>query len=168
MFCAISHCCCSQGNERAVRLLLELGANPSGSNTGSPALYLGVEHLPTGPRRRMVQLLLQHGADCLLQMPCMFSPVTYFAHGLKQLGSIHPLTALFKFMAHLERQRAAGQLELGNAARALRLLQAAIHAEHHSVMVFAALTEVKQQCRQSATAAPGRRPSKRVPPARPY
>jgi hypothetical protein len=48
------------------------------------------------------------------------------------------------------------------------LLQAAIHAEHHSVMVFAALTEVKQQCRQSATAAPGRRPSKRVPPARPH
>ena len=89
-----------------------------------------------GRRGWITALLLQHGADCLL--PCE----AWSRHGGGSIRSSllaehsvlppgrSPATVM---LAHLERQRAAGQLELGSAARAAQLLLGATYVEHQQL-----------------------------------
>ena len=132
---------CRLGYESAVLTLLELGADLSlGSK---PALHALVEGAGSAQIQRgnvpgkddycwggtIAEVLLQHGADCLSPMP------TYSEYSDSLVGACFELAdgdleatyheIALVCLAHLERQRAAGQLELGSADRAAQLLLAA-------------------------------------------
>ena len=69
-------CRCNMGDEQAVRLLLELGADPNAGGThGRTALGALSSALSDPCCGQIAALLLQHGADCLL-------PVSYSSHSL--------------------------------------------------------------------------------------
>jgi hypothetical protein len=109
------------GDERSVRVLLELGADPNaGARSGLDDMcnYCGCY----SPKPQIIAALLQHGIDCLL--PAENSLLV--RHTAEQ--SMHTTAALM--LAHLELQRAAGKLELGSAPRAAQLLLAATRMGH--------------------------------------
>ena len=113
------------GDEQAVRLLLELGADPNAGDThGRTALGALSSALSDPCCGQIAALLQQHGADCLL-------PVSYSSHSLVAYEVRQGRKNVAALMlAHLERQRAAGQLELGSVARAGHLLLACNHGGH--------------------------------------
>jgi hypothetical protein len=122
----------SAGNERAVRVLLELGADPNAGDTAGP-LHMWDPQVPIASCNQIAALLLQHGADCLL--PEGPDADDYRSSSvLAALGGqfgMHSYAGLL--LAHLERQRAAGQLQLGSAARAGQLLLCATRHGHEQL-----------------------------------
>jgi hypothetical protein len=120
------------GDERAVRVLLELGADPNAGGTAAP-LHMWDPRVSPASRNQIAALLLQHGADCLL--PAGPDADDYRGSSvLVALGGqfgMHSFAALL--LAHLERQRAAGQLQLGSAARAGQLLLCGTRLGHEQL-----------------------------------
>ena len=116
---------CRLGDERSVRVLLELGANP---NAGSTALWGLEPSCEAGSSSQIAELLLQHGADCLapLSGPYSDSVLANFAMHRKGVAAI--------LLALLERQRAAGQLELGSPVRTAQLFLGAMRMGHQQLL----------------------------------
>jgi hypothetical protein len=121
------------GRDSAVRTLLELGADISPG--GEPALHALYDSKGLDASRiGIAEALLQQGADCLLP----------FDHGdsllVRLLGEeaadTPPSDVELACLSHLERQRAAGQLELGSTERAAQLLEAAILASHPQLLQY--------------------------------
>jgi hypothetical protein len=103
-----------------VQLLLELGADPNAGGSGATALG-ALAGLPPAPAAQIARLLLRHGADCLA--PIYDESIECNLQSFKfQHTNGKPIAALT--LAYLERQRAAGHLQLGSAVRAALLLHA--------------------------------------------
>ena len=115
---------CRLGDEPAVRVLLELGADPSAGRTSEALRQAGRSHL-------IAELLLQHGADCLLPAARQRGTHTSLLADFASQPGMHSGAALM--LAHLERQRSAGQLQLGSAARAAQLLLASTRRGHQQL-----------------------------------
>ena len=113
---------CRLGDEPAVRVLLELGADPSAGRTSEALRQAGRSHL-------IAELLLHHGADCLLPAARQRGTHTSLLADFASQPGMHSTAALM--LAHLERQRSAGLLQLGSAARAAQLLLACIKCGGH-------------------------------------
>ena len=112
-----------------MRALLELGADPDAGGRRSTPRGAVTLHHPRQLRNRSAELLLQNGADCLLPAPQdSIRSSTSIVAGFATFASMRSSAALM--LAHLERQRSAGQLQLGSAARAAQLLLACIHGGH--------------------------------------
>ena len=110
-------------DERAVRTLLDLGADPC--LNGRSVLHILFEGWEDAAScAQIAELLLQRGADCLLPFHLNDSLLVYH---LWEAGGANraPNEVALACLAHLERQRAAGELELGSADRAAQLLEAA-------------------------------------------
>ena len=123
--------CCSMGNEAAAQTLLELGADPnaSGSSSGAAALH-ALCGLPHAACKQLARLLMQHGADCLVPVSAINSDsLLVFFMAMQPKGALAAL-----LLAHLEQQRAAGQLQLGSAARAAQLVLAALRGGHQQLL----------------------------------
>jgi hypothetical protein len=108
-----------------VRVLLELGADPSAGRTSEALCQAGRSH-------QIAELLLQHGADCLLPAARQRGTHTSLLADFAAQPGMHISATLM--LAHLERQRAAGQLELGSAARAAQLLLASTRRGHQQLL----------------------------------
>ena len=127
------------GKESAVLTLLELGADPRlGSKPALHSLVESAGYAGFESGIRIAEALLQHGAVCLLP----FNRSSYgtlldacFEMADGDLGSAHHKVAL-ACLAHLERQRAAGQLELGSTERAAQLLLAATLSNHAQLLRY--------------------------------
>ncbi|KAL4431391.1 hypothetical protein ABPG75_006647 [Micractinium tetrahymenae] len=105
----------------AARQLLDLGADPTAGLYGLTGLGdVRKGHVAPGVRQ-MLNLLLQRGANCLRPFPTSSSSclALYGWSGLQA-----PL------LAHLERQHAAGSLQLGSKAEVCELLTGAVRAGH--------------------------------------
>ena len=116
---------------RAVLALLELGADPNAGSRGTTPLGAlnAAAALPAEARQQIAELLLLHGADCLA--PAHHgSSTSVVAHLAVEPGK-QSTAALM--LAHLEGQRAAGQLHLGSAAREAQLLLAATRQGHQQL-----------------------------------
>ena len=111
-------------------LLLELGADPNAGGTAGP-LALLEPHLSHASRSQLATLLLQHGADCLLPA-CIDVHASSTSFSLLSECASRPETRSFAgiLLSHLERQRAAGQLQQGSAMRAGQLLLGAALCWH--------------------------------------
>ena len=121
---------CSLGDEAAVRALLDLGADPNAGGTAT-TLYCMRDMADGAAQGRLTQLLLQHGADWLLP-PCQGSLFSLVACWTSSTMSDTAAVML----AHLERQRAAGQLELSSVERAAQLLLAATLVSHQQLFSY--------------------------------
>ncbi|PSC74703.1 peptidyl-prolyl cis-trans isomerase CYP65 [Micractinium conductrix] len=132
---------------RSARVLLEAGADPNaGGSSSTPMCFLrgGRQGLVAPATRQLLGLLLRHGADCLrIEGHSLYSFLWHFVNS--GLGT--------SLLAHLERQRAAGTLQLASVATALQLLDGAITAGHLPLFshALAAL--------QGLAAAPGGQPT---------
>ena len=132
---------------RSARVLLEAGADPNaGGSSSTPMCFLrgGRQGLVAPATRQLLGLLLRHGADCLrIKGHSLYSFLWHFVNS--GLGT--------SLLAHLERQRAAGTLQLASVATALQLLDGAITAGHLPLFshALAAL--------QGLAAAPGGQPT---------
>lgn len=110
-----------------MRLLLELGADANALCGGTTPLAPLADLF----RSRVARLLLRHGADPLLPVHPERDNQSFLVRVAK-LPSSAECAALV--LAHLERLRAAGQLELGNAARAAQLLLGAALCSHRRLL----------------------------------
>ena len=115
-------------------LLLELGADPNAGGTAGP-LRLSEPHLSHASRSQLAALLLQHGADCLLPACIDIDDDSSTSFSLLSECADRPETRSFAalLLGHLERQRAAGQLQLGSAMRAGQLLLGAALCWHEQL-----------------------------------
>ena len=87
--------------------------------------------LSDAARLQMGELLLQHGADCLAPVSSINRDSLLVFYAVKQpKGAFAALV-----LAHLERQRANGQLQLGSTARAAQLLLAALRWGHQRLVI---------------------------------
>jgi ankyrin repeat protein len=117
-------CTCRLADEGSVHTLLELGADPNAGGTGEA--INSTRGLGQVSGKPIVELLLRHGADCLLPS-CPGGIPSFLADGTAQPGMhLRTGSTLNSVLADLERQRAAGQLERGSAAQAAALLLGAI------------------------------------------
>ena len=133
-----------------MRALLELGADPDAGGRRSTPLGAVTLHHPRQLRNRIAELLLQNGADCLLPAPQdSIRSSTSIVAGFATFASMRSSAALR--LAHLERQRSAGQLQLGSAARAAQLLLACIKCGGHQQLFNHSLRRLEEHLSARAT-----------------
>ena len=134
--CVAPNPACSLADEASARQLLQLGADP---NAGGPGGWASPLRLLLGRGLRLpacasavVEPLLQHGADCLQLGPPGIADCTLVC--LLSVSGSQAAALADSMVAHLERQRVAGTLQLGSKARAAQLAQAAAWRGHAALL----------------------------------